>query len=110
MRRFSSSSSSQASRSRPDPARGCAVGGRQRTLVHGRGNRLGDGVRAVHLRRLERRSLYSAEVRDRRRTMVRALLLSIGIVTVLYLLVNLAYLKGLGYGHDALGRGRGGSQ
>src|SRR5258706_579868 len=39
----------------------------------------------------------SAEVRDRRRNMVRALLLSIGIVTVLYLLVNLAYLKGLGY-------------
>src|SRR3989475_2405267 len=38
----------------------------------------------------------SAEVRDRRRNMVRALLLSIGIVTVLYLLVNLAYLKGLG--------------
>jgi amino acid transporter len=40
----------------------------------------------------------SAEVRDRRRNMVRALLLSIGIVTLLYLLVNLAYLKGLGYG------------
>src|SRR5258706_3848047 len=39
----------------------------------------------------------SAEVRDRKRNMVRALLLSIGIVTVLYLLVNLAYLKGLGY-------------
>jgi amino acid transporter len=39
----------------------------------------------------------SAEVRDRRRNMVRALLLSIGIVTLLYLLVNLAYLKGLGY-------------
>src|SRR2546426_12783206 len=29
--------------------------------------------------------------------MVRALLVSIGIVTLLYLLVNLAYLKGLGY-------------
>ena len=39
----------------------------------------------------------SAEVRDRRRNMVRALLVSIGIVTLLYLLVNLAYLKGLGY-------------
>ena len=39
----------------------------------------------------------SAEVRDRQRNMVRALLLSIGIVTLLYLLVNLAYLKGLGY-------------
>jgi amino acid transporter len=39
----------------------------------------------------------SAEVRDRQRNMVRALLVSIGIVTLLYLLVNLAYLKGLGY-------------
>jgi|SRR5882672_7509178 len=40
----------------------------------------------------------SAEVRDRKRNMVRALLLSIGIVTLLYVLVNLAYMKGLGYG------------
>jgi len=39
----------------------------------------------------------SAEVRDRERNMVRALLLSIGLVTVVYVLVNLAYLKGLGY-------------
>ena len=39
----------------------------------------------------------SAEVRDRERNMVRALLYAIGIVTLLYLLVNLAYLKGLGY-------------
>ena len=39
----------------------------------------------------------SAEVRERERNMVRALLLSIGLVTVIYLLVNLAYLKGLGY-------------
>jgi amino acid transporter len=39
----------------------------------------------------------SAEVRDRERNMARALLLAIGIVTVLYVLVNLAYLKGLGY-------------
>jgi amino acid transporter len=44
----------------------------------------------------------SAEVRDRKRNMARALLASIGIVTLLYLLVNLAYLKGLGY--DALTR------
>jgi len=44
----------------------------------------------------------SAEVRDRERNMVRALLLSIGLVTLLYLLVNLAYLKGLGY--DAMAR------
>ena len=39
----------------------------------------------------------SAEVRDRDRNMVRALLFAIGLVTVLYVLVNLAYLKGLGY-------------
>ena len=39
----------------------------------------------------------SAEVRDRERNMVRALLVSIGLVTVIYVLVNLAYLKGLGY-------------
>ncbi len=39
----------------------------------------------------------SAEVRDREKNMARALLLSIGLVTVLYVLVNLAYLKGLGY-------------
>src|SRR5262245_42094842 len=40
----------------------------------------------------------SAEVRDRRRNMAKALLVSIGIVTLLYVLVNLAYMKGLGYG------------
>jgi APA family basic amino acid/polyamine antiporter len=40
----------------------------------------------------------SAEVRDREKNMARALLCSIAIVTVLYVLVNLAYLKGLGYG------------
>jgi len=39
----------------------------------------------------------SAEVRNRERNMVLALLVSIGIVTVLYVLVNVAYLKGLGY-------------
>jgi amino acid transporter len=39
----------------------------------------------------------SAEVRDRERNMVRALLIAIGIVAVLYVLVNVAYLKGLGY-------------
>jgi amino acid transporter len=39
----------------------------------------------------------SAEVRDRSRNMVRALLIAIGLVALLYLLVNLAYLKGLGY-------------
>ena len=44
----------------------------------------------------------SAEVRDRSRNMVRALLISIGVVTVLYVLVNVAYLKGLGY--DAMAR------
>src|SRR5689334_352566 len=44
----------------------------------------------------------SAEVRDRSRNMVRSLLVSIGIVTLLYVLVNVAYLEGLGY--DALTR------
>ena len=39
----------------------------------------------------------SAEVRNPERNMVWALLLSIGIVTLLYVLVNVAYLKGLGY-------------
>jgi amino acid transporter len=39
----------------------------------------------------------SAEVRDPNRNMVRALLSAIGIVTVVYVLVNIAYLKGLGY-------------
>lgn len=44
----------------------------------------------------------SAEVRDRERNMVRALLYSLGLVTLLYVLVNLAYLKGLGF--DAMAR------
>lgn len=39
----------------------------------------------------------SAEVRDRERNMSRALLIAIGLVMLLYLLVNYAYLKGLGY-------------
>jgi basic amino acid/polyamine antiporter, APA family len=39
----------------------------------------------------------SAEVRHRERNMSRALFLSIGLVTVLYVLVNLAYVKGLGF-------------
>jgi len=44
----------------------------------------------------------SAEVRNRERNMVRALLIAISLVALLYLLVNLAYLKGLGY--DAMAR------
>jgi amino acid transporter len=39
----------------------------------------------------------SAEVRERERNMARALFLSIGLVMLLYVLVNFAYLKGLGY-------------
>jgi amino acid transporter len=39
----------------------------------------------------------SAEVRDRQRNMVRALLIAIGLVALLYVLVNIAYLKGLGF-------------
>jgi len=38
----------------------------------------------------------SAEVRDRDRNMVRALLIAISLVAVLYVLIALAYLKGLG--------------
>jgi amino acid transporter len=39
----------------------------------------------------------SAEVRGTRRTLAWALLVSIGVVTALYLLVNWAYLRGLGH-------------
>ena len=38
----------------------------------------------------------SAEVRDARRNMKKALLLSIGIITAIFFLTNLAYLRGLG--------------
>ncbi|NLD69414.1 MAG: amino acid permease [Limnobacter sp.] len=38
----------------------------------------------------------SAELKDSRRNMLRALIVSIAIITTLYLLVNLAYLYGLG--------------
>ena len=44
----------------------------------------------------------SAEVRDRERNMAKSLLIAITLVTLLYLLVNLAYVKGLGY--DAMAR------
>jgi amino acid transporter len=38
----------------------------------------------------------SAELYEVRRNMVRALLWGVGIITVIYLLINLAYLRGLG--------------
>ena len=38
----------------------------------------------------------SAELRNVQRNMARALLISIGLIAVLYLLVNLAYMRGLG--------------
>jgi amino acid transporter len=38
----------------------------------------------------------SAEVQDSRRNIARSLLWSVGIITAIYLLVNLAYLQGLG--------------
>ena len=38
----------------------------------------------------------SAEVRDVRRDMLRSLLWGVGLITAVYLLVNLAYVKGLG--------------
>ncbi|MGL4620834.1 MAG: APC family permease, partial [Chroococcidiopsis sp.] len=44
----------------------------------------------------------SAEIQDRQRNIVRSLLWSIGIITVIYFLVNLAYLKGLGL--EAMGQ------
>jgi amino acid transporter len=40
----------------------------------------------------------SAELRNVQRNMIRALLISLGLITVLYLLVNWAYLQGLGLG------------
>lgn len=40
----------------------------------------------------------SAEVRDGKRNMVRVLLGSIAIITAIYLLINFAYLRGLGLG------------
>jgi basic amino acid/polyamine antiporter, APA family len=39
----------------------------------------------------------SAEVRDREKNMTKALLIAISLVALLYVLVNYAYLKGLGY-------------
>ena len=39
----------------------------------------------------------SAEVRERERNMSRSLFYSLGVVTVLYVLINLAYVKGLGF-------------
>ncbi|OKH24635.1 APC family permease [Chroogloeocystis siderophila] len=38
----------------------------------------------------------SAEIRNVRRNMVRSLVWSLGIITAIYLLINLAYLRGLG--------------
>nr|WP_127082233.1 amino acid permease [Dulcicalothrix desertica] len=38
----------------------------------------------------------SAEIKNRKRNIVRSLLWSIGIITTIYLLINLAYLRGLG--------------
>jgi basic amino acid/polyamine antiporter, APA family len=40
----------------------------------------------------------SAEIEDYRRNIVRSLLWGLGIITALYLLINVAYLKGLGLG------------
>lgn len=44
----------------------------------------------------------SAEIENKQRNIVRSLLWSIGIITVIYFLVNLAYLKGLGL--EAMGQ------
>lgn len=42
-------------------------------------------------------AFVAAEVRDPRRNIPRALLYGVGVITILYLLVNLAYLMGLGF-------------
>ncbi len=42
-------------------------------------------------------AFVTAEIRDRRRNVARALLLGIGIIIVVYLLINLAYLRALGF-------------
>ncbi|MBE8966068.1 amino acid permease [Nostocales cyanobacterium LEGE 12452] len=43
----------------------------------------------------------SAEIQDGRRNIVRSLMWSIGIITTIYLLINLAYLRGLGLANMA---------
>ncbi|MBE9003771.1 amino acid permease [Fortiea sp. LEGE XX443] len=43
----------------------------------------------------------SAEIQNRQRNIVRSLLWSIGTITVIYLLINLAYLRGLGLANMA---------
>ncbi|WP_066375117.1 MULTISPECIES: APC family permease [unclassified Anabaena] len=43
----------------------------------------------------------SAEIQNRRRNMARSLFWSIGIITAIYLLINWAYLRGLGLGNMA---------
>ena len=57
--------------------------------------RPGDGVRG-YLRGWNDAVYISAELKDGRRNMLCALVLSIGIITVLYLLVTWAYWSGLG--------------
>lgn len=43
----------------------------------------------------------SAEIQDRQRNILRSLVWSIGIITAIYLLINLAYLRGLGLANMA---------
>lgn len=43
----------------------------------------------------------SAEIQDRQRNIVRSLVWGIGIITAIYLLINLAYLRGLGLANMA---------
>jgi len=42
-------------------------------------------------------AMVSTEIRDSRRNVPKSLLIGIGIISCIYLLVNLAYLKGLGF-------------
>ncbi len=42
-------------------------------------------------------ALVTAEIRDSRRNIVRSLVIGVGVITLVYLLVNAAYLRALGY-------------
>ncbi|MFQ4141706.1 APC family permease [Chlorogloeopsis sp. ULAP02] len=46
-------------------------------------------------------AFISAEIQNRRRNILRSLIWSIGIITAIYLLINVAYLRGLGFAQMA---------
>jgi len=59
----------------------------------------------VHLRRLERCGFCSAEVKDGKKNITRSLVIGILIITLLYLLVNIAYIYSLGF-NNAMAQAR----